>query len=556
MYRKIIRRRAELLQPEGMLARFARDEIRILPRSGKYYGALLAMSFHPDLLRDAADREEFFDRLWEAVEYESYLARLIPFEKADLLGGEVPLFTTLADSRDAWSSAGQRIEKFFPQSGLEAARQRIAALSEDDLGRQRWLIQAAFATVAKEKKKRAVNLKHVAGWTEASPPSHQRMIDLARAIGERLDHTALRAGGEASWLGVSLIEDRHWEIRPLELDLYNGLPGMALFLAQLGAMTGQAQWTSLAQAAAATLQRYIAEEMEAGEDAFPAIGAYDGLGCLLYTLAHLAALWREPALLQPASDLVALAQERTGEGQERGLAHGVAGCLVGMLALHRIAADPETLSAAKRCGDFLLQAANPALSGVKGWEGSVDQPFAAFWHGPLGTAWALLELDRLSYETRFGHAALAMIDDALASEQGLAERRPPGIALGCLRVLPYIHDAARRARLRERIEAGMQSTLAHSLGRNHSLGYGDLGCLDLLLQLNAFSTNGQWLAGLTSLGTKVIASLQHHGWVTGIPLGVESPGLMAGLAGIGYGLLRMADPQRVPSLLALELPRG
>jgi lantibiotic modifying enzyme len=30
---------------------------------------------------------------------------------------------------------------------------------------------------------------------------------------------------------------------------------------------------------------------------------------------------------------------------------------------------------------------------------------------------------------------------------------------------------------------------------------------------------------------------------------------MTGLAGIGYGLLRLADPQSVPSVLTLEPPR-
>ena len=54
----------------------------------------------------------------------------------------------------------------------------------------------------------------------------------------------------------------------------------------------------------------------------------------------------------------------------------------------------------------------------------------------------------------------------------------------------------------------------------------------------------------------MIASMIQVGWVTGIPLGVESPGLMAGLAGIGFGMLRLADPHRVPSILALEMPRG
>jgi lantibiotic modifying enzyme len=37
-----------------------------------------------------------------------------------------------------------------------------------------------------------------------------------------------------------------------------------------------------------------------------------------------------------------------------------------------------------------------------------------------------------------------------------------------------------------------------------------------------------------------------------MPLGAETPGLMTGLAGIGYGLLRLAEPERVSSVLLLE----
>ncbi len=41
----------------------------------------------------------------------------------------------------------------------------------------------------------------------------------------------------------------------------------------------------------------------------------------------------------------------------------------------------------------------------------------------------------------------------------------------------------------------------------------------------------------------------------GVPGEVETPGLMNGLAGIGFGLLRAALPERVPSVLLLEGPR-
>lgn len=558
LYRLMIQRREELLAPDGPLARFAQDEIRVMPRSGSYYSSLLDQSFHPDLMRDALDRERFLDRLWQAVEREPTLEQLIPYEKSDLLAGDIPLFTTLADSRDAYSSKGQCLRDFFPQSGLEAARQRIATLDEDNLARQSWFIQAALATVANELKKGTP--RGVSASAAGAPPIRHQLLDLARAIGERLDQLALRAAGEVSWLGVALLEDRHWEIRPLELDLYNGLSGLALFLAHLGAITGQTRWTNLAQAAVATLRRYIAEEMAEGQDALTAVGVFDGLGGLLYTLAHLAAQWQQPDLLQTAVELVLLAQERIGEEKEQGLAHGVAGCLVGLLALHHVAPTLKTQTVAQQYGDYLLQGAQLAPSGLKSrW--AVTQPFAPFWHGRLGVAWALLALARLSHETRFRRAALAMLDETLVVEQTAEEmgdaavkRHAPGTALGCLRVLPYINDAARQARLWNHLEAALQTTLAHGWGRNHALGHGDLGYLDLLWQASVVLNDGQWRNCCVRHTAAVVADLQHNRWVTGIPLGVESPGLMAGLAGIGYGLLRLAEPQRVPSVLALERP--
>lgn len=43
-------------------------------------------------------------------------------------------------------------------------------------------------------------------------------------------------------------------------------------------------------------------------------------------------------------------------------------------------------------------------------------------------------------------------------------------------------------------------------------------------------------------------------WRCGSLPGIDSPGLMTGLAGAGYALLRIAAPERVPSLLALDAP--
>ena len=57
------------------------------------------------------------------------------------------------------------------------------------------------------------------------------------------------------------------------------------------------------------------------------------------------------------------------------------------------------------------------------------------------------------------------------------------------------------------------------------------------------------------MAAATLASIRRNGWICGVPSGVETPGLMTGLAGIGYGLLRLAEPRRTPSVLAFESPK-
>jgi lantibiotic modifying enzyme len=40
--------------------------------------------------------------------------------------------------------------------------------------------------------------------------------------------------------------------------------------------------------------------------------------------------------------------------------------------------------------------------------------------------------------------------------------------------------------------------------------------------------------------------------VCGVPGNVATPGLLTGQAGIGYGLLRLAAPHQVPSILLFQ----
>ena len=69
----------------------------------------------------------------------------------------------------------------------------------------------------------------------------------------------LRLGPEAGWLGLKPAREGRWGIAPLGLDLYDGLPGVALFLAYLGDRTREPRYTALARAALAGLRAQLAQ---------------------------------------------------------------------------------------------------------------------------------------------------------------------------------------------------------------------------------------------------------------------------------------------------------
>ncbi|MGB1250782.1 MAG: lanthionine synthetase LanC family protein, partial [Candidatus Promineifilaceae bacterium] len=124
----------------------------------------------------------------------------------------------------------------------------------------------------------------------------------------------------------------------------------------------------------------------------------------------------------------------------------------------------------------------------------------------------------------------------------------PGIGLARIGMLPY-YDTSE---IRQEIRIATETTLAQGTGHNHSLCHGGLGNLELVLQAiphipEVRQQYGQCL-------TEIVHRMDLGEYICGVPLGVTTPGLMTGLAGIGYQLLRFADPDKIPSVLTLQPP--
>jgi type 2 lantibiotic biosynthesis protein LanM len=556
-------RRADLVGPKGWLEAFADVELRAVVRATRFYGLLLEEGLHPDFQVDALEYDRHLDRLWIGVHELPWLERALASEREDLLAGDVPAFRARAGSRDLVDTRGRRIDGYFALSGLEVARARVAALNDRERERQEWLIRGSIGTaVATEREPRWPRYAP-AERTDALAESalRARALKLAGSVGERLASLALRDDdGRAAWMGFVFAGTR-WELAPLPEDLYAGAPGVALFLEHLARATGEERFSALAS---------FDLDLERASRLGP-VGAFNGLGGLVYAFAHLAALREDDALLARAREIASLAGSRLDTDEDLDVIGGAAGLIGALESLSAIDPAPRWEKLMRACGERLASRARPLREGT-GWITRIGgpEPATGFSHGASGIAWALLRLHRRDRDPRW----LELAREGMRFERTLFDARAknwldpgsrrvggassddgttmtawcygaPGIGLARIEALDRDPEGAAKRDLSLAVEA----TCASGFGRNHCLCHGALGNLDFLSR-GASDDRGEFLR----IASSVLASLERDGFLCGMPAGVESPSLMNGLAGIGLGLLRLARPESVPSVLTLDPP--
>lgn len=571
MYDLLRAHRDELLSAGGPLECFARDEVRTVVRATRGYGMLLWHSLHPDYLRDALDLDRLLDGLWAGVEDNPHLLRLIQAERRDLLQGDIPIFTTRPSSKDLLTSSGEKIQGFLEKSGLELSREHIQGLGDEDRRRQIWFIRASMATLDLETEEMRWP-RYQPLWS-SSPSTRKQlrpaMIEEACRIGDKLEELSIQDGPYVTWIGFAYL-NKTWSLDALLEDLYGGSTGLILALAYLGSF-GFDKYTDLARRALGTLKARLEESGRF----LHSIGAFSGWGGIIYVLSQLGALWNDEEVFSYAHNLIDRLPELIEKDDALDLVGGCAGCIGSLLALDKVSPSKKLLNVCVQCGERLLAKAQRMEEGVAWYTNlETEKPITGFAHGSAGITWALLELaartgnekyettalEGIAYEhSRYSPETRNWTDSSSSKELGVQKAIAPSMAwcygapgIGMARAAGLKHSD--HPIIRQDLERAIETTIHHGPGTNHSLCHGDLGNLDFLLQASEATGNSELAQTVNELANQIIASIRKYGWLCGVPIGVDSPALMNGLAGICYGLLRLADPDHVPSVLMLGPP--
>ncbi|TFV74259.1 type 2 lantipeptide synthetase LanM [Blastococcus sp. CT_GayMR20] len=570
-YRLLASRRRELLDPLGPLERMRSCPTRFIHRATRFYAALLAGSRQPEQLRSGVDLGLYLEQLARPFLAGPTRPALWPVFHHELRAAarlDVPLLTTRPDTRDLHCGDGTRVRDAFRRAAYDTVLDQLQLFDEGDLARQVRVIEASLAArVGRRQRPRppAPSLASPLGCADR-PDLLAAALDIGRAI----EATAITDGaGAVNWIGLQYLDegDCH-EIDVLNDFLYDGVAGVAVFLAALFRSTGDAKWADLAlRALGGPRRRLRAVEPSARQMTarLRGIGAGSGLGSLLYAMSavagHLEGTDAAPALLADATSLAHWFTPATIAADDRlDVLGGGAGALLALLALHRATGDPDVLARALDCGEHLVSAGS--------YNGNVEPPSArltGFAHGAAGLAFALARLSAATSE----HALLGGALEHLEYERArfsaehdnwpdlrprLSEAGPwpvkwchgaAGITLSRLGILRVVDDPA----LRSEIVVGLRTTRRNYLQDLDSLCCGNMGRVEVFA-VAADVLDAADLHDLARSGAEavLVRRVREKDFQVFPGEGLHHPGLFPGTAGIGYQLLRVHDP-RLPSVL-------
>jgi type 2 lantibiotic biosynthesis protein LanM len=417
---------------------------------------------------------------------------------------------------------------------------------------------------------------------EAAAPGKDRLLETADTIAGTLRQRRVAAkDGSVTWLGPKFSQERQiYAPVPIPPHMYGGTVGIALFFAAAERILGGGEHAALCREAIAPLRRKLAalagDPERAVQSRIPVAGM-TGLGSYVYCFLRIGLLLDDPALVGEAHALTSLfTPERIAGDDTLDVVTGSAGALLALLALHRVIPGPAAagitpLAAASACARHLLerQSSHEGKPRAWPWPGNEDRsPLAGYSHGAAGIACALLRLYAVTREPALRDAAQEGLEferTLFSPEHGnwrdLRTPYPrygsswchgaPGVALGRLGALEVAGDETVRGEIR----TALDTTLGFEDSWFDYLCCGTMGLAEILFYAHRKLGEPRLLAGAERITDFVLRRFQANGDFGWQPVGWENvydPSLIRGAAGIGYTLLRFAEPGVLPSVLLFE----
>jgi class II lanthipeptide synthase len=575
-FAKFLLRQSRKEKLGGLFDGFAGVPVRKVIRPTRFYYMLLQRLKNHRIMDDGvvwSAQADFIARLAEWENDSDSGWPLQPAERCALLALNVPRFVSPSDGNEISDTTGFSI-RTRAESGMDRARARVQNFDERDIAWQIEVIRENTNSISRAAGPTAIGgqLKLSLRSDAAGASTKKIFIAEADRVAGELSHHAIRRGPGAAWIGLDWLGDSEvFQLACLGPDLYNGVSGLAVFLAAHAAVTGCRSSGELALAGISHLRKNLRSRNAARMARSLGIGGATGLGSIVYALTVMSKCLRDDDLLADAHAAAELfTDDLIAADRQLDVIGGSAGAILGLLRLYRDTQSGDVLRGATRCGEHLISRSRLGPEGCRSWVGQGLGPHRlnGMSHGAAGFAYALASLSAATQREEFARAASECIAFENSSYDAGRNNWPdlrgdgePGWPCQWCHGAPGIG----LARIAMTKRGGSDSKLLATDIRNalngvergwpsqvDTLCCGTLGSIEFFCEAGSALGRGD-LRELAS--QRLIAVLQtaaatgDYRWNSG--KGRFNLGLFRGLAGVGYTLLRQVDGS-LPNVIIWE----
>jgi type 2 lantibiotic biosynthesis protein LanM len=562
-------------EPESLYKDFAGLPVRKVIRATRFYSMLLQRLKNTRSMDDGilwSAQADFMARLAEWDKDSDDFWPLQRAERSALLALNVPHFVSRSDENEIHDASGFSV-RVAANPGLNRARERIQAFDEKEIDWQIEVIRESTRSLTKPPDVAAAGQAKLPERPNASLQSAKKTFAAeADRIAEELWRRAIRRGPGAAWIGLDWLGDAEvFQLVCLGPDLYNGVSGIALFLAADAAVTERRSSAELALAGVAHLRKNLKSRNAARIARSLGVGGATGLGSIVYALTVMSKMLRDDSLLADAHITAGLFSDGLiAADKQLDVIGGSAGGILGLLRLYRDSKSTEVLDRAIKCGEHLIAQGRLGREGLRSWvgQGMGKRALNGMSHGAAGFAYALDSLAVATGREDFAAAAsecIAFEDSSFdAGRKNWPDLRGEGEpswpcqwchgapGIGLARVAMARHRKNGRGQLKDDVVHAVEGAEKGWPGNVDTLCCGTLGNIEFICE--AAGTLGR--KDLGELAARRLLSVIENAASTGDYRWNSGQrkfnlGLFRGLAGVGYTALRQVDSS-LPDVLIWE----
>lgn len=552
--------------------------VRTIIRPTIIYFTLVEAATNPKYLKRGVDRNYLFEHIWLMMEQDSSRIESIRYEYKDLMSGDIPFFSAVLGQKKFNHGKNKTLNSIVPRDALEMTVEKIDKMCYEDLTRQWEFIYRTIKTkrlleetYTMEKIKTGIKLEEVKEESINYIVNNSILLEEAKRIGDYIMSIAVKGDDNEtiSWISMGMDKDEKLEYKATGLGLYNGIMGIAFFFIYLAKESDEKKYHDAVDLCINSAYDLIDKNIDKN------VSVFTGWASVLYVLLHKSIVFETQEYDGQIEELLHKIEDLIDNDEVLDVIGGVAGTLMVCLDIYKYFDMDYALELGKKCGKHLMKNATSKKGGICWVTSTINkEALAGIAHGGSGICLALAKLYSFTNDLKYKNAAIQglLYENTLYSnkENNWRDMRfsqdeipedhyvmywcngAPGVGLARCRILEFIKQEF----IKTDLENAVIKTLKDGFTEvSYSLCHGDMGNLELLLAATPILPKlqlEQYISSMTRHMFYTVAKEDMH-WKCGIPGRQQIPGLMLGLSGIGYQILRIRNRQ-LPSVLLLDPP--